>query len=136
MDSGAIMQPNGNIREEDKVLTEIDPGFLELHRLADNDKDFILEMLSKFVRTTTEGLLIIKESLAQKDLEQIASTCHKLSSPTRHLGALKLLSKLKQIENAAEQKLKEEQLSNLLTEASIEFDKVKEHVIAHINLLA
>jgi len=121
---------------DEKLKNEIDPGFKELHRLADNDKNFILEMLSKFIRTTTEGLNSINESLNTYDTVEIAAICHKLSSPCRHLGAQKLLSVFKQMENHADETNAKVDMQFLLTEAIQEFEKVKRHISNHIRFLS
>jgi signal transduction histidine kinase/DNA-binding NarL/FixJ family response regulator len=118
------------------VQEEIDPTFKELHRLTGNDKNFIKEMLTKFMRGTTDGLKSMSESRANGDIEQIISLAHKLSSPCRHLGAMRLLHFLKQIENDSKGTHSHEHLQELIIQAKNEFEKVKQHIFNHLNSLA
>ncbi len=124
-----------DVLDDVSVQEEIDPTFKELHRVTGNDKNFLKEMLTKFVRTTSEGLQSMKQSQTDEDLENITALAHKLSSPCRHLSAMRLLHFLKKIENDSKGNHSHEHLHDLISNACIEFEKVKQHISNHINSL-
>lgn len=121
---------------EDSIPEEIDPTFKELHRLTGNDKNFIKEMLNKFIQTTTNGLQSMAESHVAGDVEHIIELAHRLSSPCRHLGAIKLLRFLKQIENVSKSFSSQDNLQGLINQATEEFENVKRYIAVHINSLS
>jgi len=82
-----------------ETIPPIDMNNLRL--MANNDEIFIQEMLEIFVRSTREGLQEINLYIRSNDLKMVADTAHKMASPCRHMGAIKLLSHLKEIETLA-----------------------------------
>jgi signal transduction histidine kinase/HPt (histidine-containing phosphotransfer) domain-containing protein len=59
---------------------------------------FFREMVNLFLRNTDEGLKQLDGLIERKEWDNAADLAHKLSSPCRHLKAIKLYNLLKQIE--------------------------------------
>ena len=123
-----------NNSREDPVDSNSEPNFNELYRLIGNDKKFIREMLLKFIETTTNGLQSMKENLQAGNVLQIKELAHKLSSPCRHLNALKLLNFLKEIENITGE-YSASQIQTLFEETENEFENIKQRITDHIKSL-
>ncbi|HEY4789366.1 MAG TPA: ATP-binding protein [Bacteroidales bacterium] len=123
-----------NNSREDLIDSNSEPNFNELYRLIGNDKKFIREMLLKFIETTTNGLQSMKENLQAGNVLQIKELAHKLSSPCRHLNALKLLNFLKEIENITDE-YSASQIQTLFEETENEFENIKQRITDHIKSL-
>ncbi len=80
----------------EEMETEVD--FKELEKLSDNDHSFYIDMLKTFVEGAEDAIEKINTCFQEKELHQIPNHAHKISAPTRHLGANKLYKILKTIE--------------------------------------
>jgi CheY-like chemotaxis protein/HPt (histidine-containing phosphotransfer) domain-containing protein len=71
----------------------------ELKSLAAGDKEFYFSMLQIFIEGTEDGITEMANCLMQSDWLNMAEYAHKISSPCKHLGAIRLHAGLKEIEN-------------------------------------
>jgi len=80
----------------------------ELERISGGDKNFFLEMLSIFIRTSEAGLKKIQQSFHDSDYSTLTEAAHKLAAPAKHLQATSLYNHLKKLENSTEEANSEE----------------------------
>lgn len=118
---------------DNSVVEKQEPNFKELYRLTGNDPRFIREMLHKFIETTDHGLHSMSENQAVGNVDQVMQLAHKLSSPCRHLGANKLLNQLKQIENEFHPHDSSIDLKDLIQEANLEYNIIKQRILEHLD---
>ena len=69
-----------------------------LRDLADDDAEFLPQMVSLFLKGSAEKLPVIAERLAAGQLKEVASICHQLKSSSGNLGALALGKLFEQLE--------------------------------------
>jgi signal transduction histidine kinase/CheY-like chemotaxis protein/HPt (histidine-containing phosphotransfer) domain-containing protein len=114
---------NGFHHEEKKTSKNIKPqskfntgkyNLDELYRIGEGNEEFVLEMVRVFIRTTNEGLKIIKEHTAMQEWDKVADQYHKIAAPCLHLGAEELYSMIKIAEFDSRNKTKLEDLPGLL----------------------
>jgi signal transduction histidine kinase/DNA-binding response OmpR family regulator len=72
-----------------------------LRSMSNGSETFVDEMVEIFIRTTQEGIDKIKESIGKQEWEEVADHAHHISSPCRHIGAMKLLEVIREMEGAA-----------------------------------
>jgi signal transduction histidine kinase/DNA-binding response OmpR family regulator len=84
-----------------KEETETAIDFNNLRALSGTDTTFYVDMLNTFVTTTTASMENMNVAFSNKDWELIANEAHKIASPCRHLGAIKMHTLLKDIEKNA-----------------------------------
>ena len=89
--SRVLKQPSTNTNEDMINLTE-------LRKLGKGDRKFLNEMLALFIKGAEESLTCIKDGLASNDRKAIMDAAHKIAPSCRHLGALKLLGIIKELE--------------------------------------
>lgn len=70
----------------------------ELYRVADGNDTFVDEMIKVFIKTTGEGVKLLKEYTEQKDWNKVANQAHKIAAPCLHIGADELYSMIKKVE--------------------------------------
>lgn len=80
----------------------------ELERISGGDKNFFLEMLSIFIRTSEAGLKKIQQSFHDSDYSTLTEAAHKLAAPAKHLQATSLYNHLKKLENSTKETNPEE----------------------------
>jgi CheY-like chemotaxis protein len=69
-----------------------------LREISGNDRQFYLDMLITFLRTTRDGMEAINQTSKIKDWEGMAEAAHKIASPVRHVQAIEVYEMLKQLE--------------------------------------
>lgn len=104
--------------DEDVILLE------NLERTSGGDRAFYLEMLSLFKDSVTEGAKKMRESYTMSDWKNLGEQAHKMASPAKHMGAIKLYSALKKIEAICFGGENLQELGSLVTEAELEADRV------------
>ncbi|MCB2221920.1 MAG: response regulator [Bacteroidetes bacterium] len=120
---------------EEKPNPEHTIHFKELYRVADNDTEFIKEMLEQFLESFEHGLGSIKESMPEKNWDSISNAAHKMASPCRHIGAHALLNDLKQIEKLANNHTGYDTIFALIPQIDMEYKSVKKQILNHIDEL-
>lgn len=117
---GSSISADLAILEETKTMNSID--LTQLKSLSGTDKAFYIDMLSTFKVSTSNSMETLSIAFENDDLETVANEAHKISSPCRHLGALKMYHLLKKIENCARQK---EDTKGLKTEIKLLKEEVQ-----------
>lgn len=80
----------------DRGLISLDP----LREISGADRQFYLDMLKTFYRTTQDGLQAINQTSQLKDWEGMAEAAHKIASPVKHVQAMEVYEQLKKLERA------------------------------------
>jgi signal transduction histidine kinase/CheY-like chemotaxis protein len=86
----------------------------ELKNQANGDKEFVKEMIRLFIRSTSEGIKIMKEGSEKTSWETIQGQAHKIIAPCRHLETKSMVTLLKEIEKMAEKKQEMERIQKLV----------------------
>lgn len=88
---------------EKNISPQSDPAvnLQELYRVANNDKKFVEDMLRRLQLSFNESLKHIEKAIIEGNLNQIGEATHKISSPSRHIGATSLLLAIKSLEEMA-----------------------------------
>ncbi len=95
-------------------------------RLNNTGNDsYFREMVNLFLRDTDEGLGQLSGQVKMKQWDKAADLAHKISSPCRHLKAMKLYDLLKQIESQVKSPVDPESAGELLLLARREFDRIR-----------
>lgn len=92
---------NNKMDEAMHLNSSID--FTQLRSLSGTDTAFYLDMLQTFKASTISSMETLQIAFANDDFDTVANEAHKISSPCRHLGALKMYQMLKDIESIARQ---------------------------------
>lgn len=92
----------------------------ELERMADGNQSFVIEMIEIFIRSSENGLKEIRKNLRLKNWELISECAHKMAAPAKHMKALSLYSKIKEIEQEAELAQNEQKINLLYKEVEQE----------------
>ncbi|MFT5600990.1 MAG: signal transduction histidine kinase/DNA-binding response OmpR family regulator [Flavobacteriales bacterium] len=79
--------------------TTVELDYSELRKISNQDIKFYTDMLQTFISGTEDGLKKIEENCLTENWDAVAEFAHRISSPCRHLSALKLHTQLKEIEN-------------------------------------
>ena len=103
-------------------------NFDQLNRLADNNEDFVREMLEIFMKTAKEGIDSIKKNIANKQWSLAADFAHKISSPCRLLEIATMLECLQLIENAGRSQKNTDKMSYWTSVLESEFKLVSEQI--------
>lgn len=111
---GSISARSVEVRQE--KINKLSVDFTNLKALSGNDEAFYADMLSTFISTTSESHGNIKAAVSNNDWELAANEAHKIASPCKHIGAVKLHVLLKNIEQSARNEQKTKQLKNLIRE--------------------
>ncbi|HPE57973.1 MAG TPA: ATP-binding protein [Bacteroidales bacterium] len=135
--TGVIAAPKkGEKIDTQTTNSEAAINLLELYRVADNDSNFVKEMLERFIESFEQGMESIKSGLLRQEWEQIGNAAHKMASPCRHIGAKHLLNNLKKIESLADEKGGMDTIQNLIPELEHEYEVVKKQITEHIASLS
>jgi signal transduction histidine kinase/DNA-binding NarL/FixJ family response regulator len=92
---------NTNAIDEQERDSKEDADLSNLIRSAAKDLDFIQEMILQFKDSSKKGLKEIRMATKNNQFDTVANAAHKLIPAARHLGAQKLVSLLKKIEENA-----------------------------------
>ncbi|HEY9114248.1 MAG TPA: response regulator [Bacteroidales bacterium] len=121
----AISEPNESTNEAIIRGIENNDKFNldELWKLCQKDKAFFNEMLDSFIKTSKETIELMKFAMKENDLKKISFLAHRLSGPTKHIGAEKLLEYLKVLEYRSN-KLANSDLNKLLLNSEKELEEI------------
>jgi len=103
-----------------------------LYHLADNDISFVKQMLNRFIESTEQGLDELKTAVGSADYDTAGETAHKIASPCKHLGADKLYSYLKNIEDLARNGVNQDSMVKLAEDSLQEFAVIRSMLNDHI----
>ncbi|WP_299580081.1 response regulator [uncultured Sunxiuqinia sp.] len=118
--------------EESSEQSTIDLS--ELERMADGNKDFVREMVEIFIRSSQHGLEEIQRNIDLKNWDLVREYAHKMAAPTKHLKALSLYSKIKEMEREADTTKNEQKITQLFGEIKLEVQAANRHLKAILNI--
>lgn len=75
----------------------------ELVKIANGNKEFVLNMLALFVENAQNTAAEMKKAVAANDSVKVGNLAHKLAAPATHLGLQDLSTLLKKIERAIQE---------------------------------
>ena len=73
----------------------------ELYRLGNGDSHFVQEMVALFIKGAEESLRNIQQAYQAQNWQAIQDATHKVAPSCRHIGAIKMLELVKDIEKIA-----------------------------------
>ncbi|MCB0396627.1 MAG: response regulator [Flavobacteriales bacterium] len=100
----------------------------ELKRLSDKDGKFYEKMLNLFVKGVHDGFEEVQLALGKGDWDSLGDHAHKMCSPCRHVGATRLVDHLKDIESMCKEHKVTDEMSDIITRAKEEADRVLDEV--------
>ncbi|WP_430973590.1 response regulator [Sunxiuqinia rutila] len=118
--------------EESSEQSTIDLS--ELERMADGNKDFVREMVEIFIRSSQHGLEEIQRNIDLKNWDLVREYAHKMAAPTKHLKALSLYSKIKEMEREADTTKNQQKITQLFGEIKLEVQAANRHLKAILNI--
>jgi len=96
----------------------------ELFELGNNESAFVKRMLQLFATNTRSHLSAMRKAANESDWQSVGATAHKIIPPTRHLGMVDLVSKLKSIELDAQADKSLDTIAERVREVGEELDLV------------
>jgi len=102
--------------------------------IDDDDPDFVVELLQEYLENADMNIRIIREATAANDAEKLASTAHTLKGASGNVGAVKMASLSKQLEEFGKND-NAQQAVNIVEELQNEFSTVREELQTEINSL-
>jgi signal transduction histidine kinase/CheY-like chemotaxis protein/HPt (histidine-containing phosphotransfer) domain-containing protein len=104
-----------------------------LYHISGGDDQFVKQMLQSFVSSTEKGISDVTKAAGSGEPESVANIAHKLLSPCRHIGAMRLFNLLSRIETEARKgdlsELPESYFHDLRREFNIVADVLNEHLL-------
>ncbi len=107
--------------KKQKVLPTVQPEFddkpfdlNELAKLTSGDEGFAINMIELFIKNTRTNLKEMLEAMKKEDWATVSMKAHKIAPPSRHLGLMQLVNKLKEIETKAQKKQDIKNLKSLI----------------------
>lgn len=119
-----------------KKTTYSQVDIADLRRLSGGDDAFMEEMIELFIKSSKQGLAEIEEALKYHNWSAIRETTHKMAVPYKHLNAMDLYKKVKEMENLAEKKLNINSLRSLFTEIKNETAEIIDFLNDYVNKTA
>jgi signal transduction histidine kinase/HPt (histidine-containing phosphotransfer) domain-containing protein len=108
--------------------------FKNLYHIANNDEEFVVEMLHMFIKTSRDGILEVKKGFEDSDWIKVAEYAHKIKSPCKHLDALETANMLKEIEIIARNDKDKEKLRDMISHVEKEINYLIYHVEKYLSL--
>jgi HPt (histidine-containing phosphotransfer) domain-containing protein len=93
-------------------------------------------MLITFINSYHQGIQQIDEKVGANEYLDVAEVAHKICSPCRHLGADKLWSLTKKLENECKNNIPNGNISKLVLDLKYEFNEIEKQInmkLKHIN---
>ncbi len=100
----------------------------ELKRMANGNMTFVNEMLEIFIRSSNSGLSEMKKNIVLKNWNMVREYAHKMAAPAKHIKALSLYSKIKEIEHEARLGENEQKIIKLSTEIEYEVETTNRYL--------
>lgn len=123
-DYGPVNKPDkeDEVPEKPVYFTSDRINLDNLYHISGDDEQFVKQMLISFIESTQKGLDEMQESVKSGNYESVAELAHKLSPPSKHVGATDLANLLKKIEENIRKNEEPQSLIKLSEKAIIEFN--------------
>jgi signal transduction histidine kinase/CheY-like chemotaxis protein/HPt (histidine-containing phosphotransfer) domain-containing protein len=128
LDTGSI-QPA--MTEEPGPKTSIDLS--ELERMANGNTKFVSEMVEIFIQSSENGVKEIRKNLLMKNWSVVGEYAHKMAAPAKHIKAMALYSKIKEMEHEADSTQNEEKITHLFREVEQEVTNANSYLKTLLN---
>ena len=102
--------------------------------IDDDDPDFVVELLQEYLENADMNIRIIREATAANDAEKLTITAHTLKGASGNVGAVKMASLSKQLEEFGKNDNTHKAV-NIVKELQNEFSSVREELQAEIDSL-
>jgi len=79
-------------------------SIVEMERMANDDTEFLKEMISIFIRSTEKGIDKMETALKESDWETISETAHQIAPQCKHTGDVELYNQIKKLEKLTDEK--------------------------------
>jgi len=76
-------------------------SIVEMERMANDDNEFLKEMISIFIRSTEKGIDNMETALKKSDWKTISETAHQIAPQCKHTGDVALYNQIKNLEKLA-----------------------------------
>lgn len=123
--------------EQKVVESETEPSgridLNQLYRVAGDDEVFVIEMLEKFIESFDSGYARMVDGIERKVYSEAGDAAHKLASPCRHIGAEKLVTVLKEIEQESEEEKLHPGMKAKAEAVREEYEWVRNLIIDYVN---
>lgn len=117
------------IYKDNSMGTQLDEAdFKSLQKLTDNNESFYRELLQTFVNSTENGLIKMKEHVAEEHWNDASELAHQLAAPFKHFGANNCYTTLKEIERMG----KESSVDPSIKELMDVFEEQARHIITQV----
>ena len=117
------------IYKDNSMGTQLDEAdFKSLQKLTNNNESFYKELLQTFVNSTENGLIKMKELVAEEHWSGVSELAHQLAAPVKHFGANHCYTTLKEIERMG----KESSVDPSIKELMEVFEEQARHIITQV----
>jgi CheY-like chemotaxis protein len=106
-----------------------------LYHISGGDNDFVKQMLTTFISSTSSGLSEMQLAVSSGNRESVANLAHKMLAPCRHIGAMELYSLLRKIEENISKGNSAGIVEKMTSRAMNEFEIVSNLLNEHISIL-
>ncbi len=117
--------------EED--TSEISIDLRDLERMSNGNSSFVREMVEIFIQSSEKGVKEIQKNLLEKNWKQVREYAHKMAAPAKHIKAMALYSKIKEMEYEADSTKNEEKITRLFHDVEQEVNKVNTYLKTLLN---
>ena len=100
----------------------------ELRRMTGDDSAFFREMLEIFIKSSEKGLENIQKACAERNWDSLAEAAHKLAAPAKHMQAMSLYYKLKEMETYSPEKTSRIELNEQLDAIAQEINNINKSI--------
>ncbi|WP_343635516.1 ATP-binding protein [Fluviicola sp.] len=117
------------IYKDNSMGTQLDEAdFKSLQKLTNNNESFYKELLQTFVNSTENGLVKMKQLVADENWSDASELAHQLAAPFKHFGANNCYTTLKEIERMG----KETKVDPSIKELMEVFEEQAKHIITQV----
>ncbi len=110
-------------------------NFDSLKKLCNNNPNIYKDLLETFITSTENGKIVLQELLKAQNWKQIGEKAHQLSSPFKHVDAMKCYSTLKEIERMGKDEADPAKIRKLIETFMEDSESVIEQTQQEINTL-
>ncbi|KOH43813.1 response regulator [Sunxiuqinia dokdonensis] len=105
----------------------------ELERMANGNTAFVTEMVEIFIQSSENGVREIQKNLLEKNWGLLREYAHKMAAPAKHIKAMTLYSKIKEMEYEADASQNEQKIARLVQDVEQEVRKANSYLKTLLN---